>query len=88
MASVSSELFSSLKNMRSCAIVDYRLVALDQGQYRRQIEHFEYYWGLQKGDIDLASILNHIRSERPLFGMPTHSPNPLFDSPRRHGLQT
>ena len=26
-----------------------------------QIEHFEYYWGLQKGDLDLGSPLNHIR---------------------------
>ncbi|KAL1699941.1 hypothetical protein EV121DRAFT_215234, partial [Schizophyllum commune] len=26
-----------------------------------QIEHFEYYWGLQKGDIDLESPLNHMQ---------------------------
>ncbi|KAL1738617.1 hypothetical protein HDZ31DRAFT_50708, partial [Schizophyllum fasciatum] len=27
------------------------------------IEHFEYYCGLCKGDIDLASPLNHMQRE-------------------------
>lgn len=41
-------------------IVHHRIVALDEGHYRRQIQHFEYYWGLQKGELDLSSPLNHI----------------------------
>lgn len=35
-------------------------MSLDESQYRRQVEHFEYYWGLQKGDLSLSSPLNHI----------------------------
>ncbi|KAL1742951.1 hypothetical protein HDZ31DRAFT_42111 [Schizophyllum fasciatum] len=60
MSAVPSDAISTVNNLRDCAVVSKRLVALDQGQYRRQIQHFEYYWGLRKGEIDLASPLNHI----------------------------
>ncbi|KAL1740307.1 hypothetical protein HDZ31DRAFT_47754, partial [Schizophyllum fasciatum] len=42
-------------------IVSHRILALDQSRYRRQIEHFEYYWGMQKGELELSSPLNHIQ---------------------------
>ncbi|KAL1714078.1 hypothetical protein EV715DRAFT_210276 [Schizophyllum commune] len=61
MSAVLSESISQTKKMQDCPIVDYKVVDLDEGRYRRQIEHFEYYWGLQKGDLDLSSPLNHIR---------------------------
>ncbi|KAL1734990.1 hypothetical protein EV714DRAFT_201536, partial [Schizophyllum commune] len=38
-----------------------RIIDLDTGRYRRQIEHLEYHWGLPKGGLDLASPLNHVR---------------------------
>ncbi|TRM63446.1 hypothetical protein BD626DRAFT_621818 [Schizophyllum amplum] len=60
MTYIHSTAFSTCKNMADCPIVRHRIVSLDQGQYRRQIEHFEYYWGLQKGDLSLSSPLNHI----------------------------
>ncbi|KAL1739914.1 hypothetical protein HDZ31DRAFT_48551 [Schizophyllum fasciatum] len=61
MTSISSESLSTVKNLRKCQTINHRIVALDDGHYRRQITHFEYYWGLQKGDIDLASPRNHIQ---------------------------
>ncbi|KAI5826234.1 hypothetical protein K523DRAFT_375153 [Schizophyllum commune Tattone D] len=61
MAAIPSEFISESKNMQDYPIVDFKVVDLDEGRFRRQIEHFEYYWGLQKGDLDLSSPLNHIR---------------------------
>ncbi|TRM63509.1 hypothetical protein BD626DRAFT_402514 [Schizophyllum amplum] len=63
MQPVPSQNIYTSKNVEACTIVSQRVVCLDVGHYRqsRQIQHFEYYWGLQKGDIDLASPLNHIQ---------------------------
>ncbi|KAL1660233.1 hypothetical protein GGF50DRAFT_119133 [Schizophyllum commune] len=61
MTVINSDAFSTAKETHEYPIVNHRIVDLDQGQYRRQIEHFEYYWGLQKGDIDLESPLNHMQ---------------------------
>ncbi|KAL1751073.1 hypothetical protein FB107DRAFT_251705 [Schizophyllum commune] len=61
MTVINSDAFSTAEKMHGYSIVNHRIVDLDQGQYRRQIEHFEYYWGLQKGDIDLESPLNHMQ---------------------------
>ncbi|KAL1674749.1 hypothetical protein EV122DRAFT_281744 [Schizophyllum commune] len=63
MIVINSDAFSTAEEMHEYPIVNHRIVDLDQGQYRRQIEHFEYYWGLQKGDIDLESPLNHMQRE-------------------------
>ncbi|KAI4522038.1 hypothetical protein K525DRAFT_269276 [Schizophyllum commune Loenen D] len=60
MSSIPSEAISTCQSMRS-PVVNHRLVALDEGAYRRQIEHFEYHWGMQKGELDLHSPLNHIQ---------------------------
>ncbi|KAL1742947.1 hypothetical protein HDZ31DRAFT_42101 [Schizophyllum fasciatum] len=60
MVTVPSANVSTRKHLKNTPIINFRIVNLDAGQYRRQIEHFEYYWGLQKGDIDLASPMNHI----------------------------
>ncbi|KAI5830946.1 hypothetical protein K523DRAFT_415428 [Schizophyllum commune Tattone D] len=61
MTVINSDAFSTAKKMHEYPIVNHRIVDLDLGQYRRQIEHLEYYWGLQKGDIDLESPLNHMQ---------------------------
>ncbi|KAL1734980.1 hypothetical protein EV714DRAFT_268251 [Schizophyllum commune] len=61
MTVINSDAFSTARETHEYSIVNHRIVDLDQGQYRRQIEHFEYYWGLQKGDIDLESPLNHMQ---------------------------
>ncbi|KAL1713952.1 hypothetical protein EV715DRAFT_295571 [Schizophyllum commune] len=47
--------------MHSLPILEHRIIDLDTGRYRRQIEHLEYHWGLRKGELDLASPLNHIQ---------------------------
>ncbi|KAI5886890.1 uncharacterized protein SCHCODRAFT_02554005, partial [Schizophyllum commune H4-8] len=60
MTVVLSQDISTCRNMHSLPVTDFRLVDLDPGLYRRQIEHFEYYWGLEKGQVDLASSLNHV----------------------------
>ncbi|KAL1660121.1 hypothetical protein GGF50DRAFT_63868 [Schizophyllum commune] len=59
--SVSSTSMSTQKNMDTLPIVNHRLVDFDTSLYRRQVEHFEYYWGLQKGELDLDTPLNHIQ---------------------------
>ncbi|KAL1739606.1 hypothetical protein HDZ31DRAFT_68767 [Schizophyllum fasciatum] len=60
MSAIPSENISKRKDMHDLPIVNHRILALDQGRYRRQIEHFEYYWGMQRGELDLSSPLNHI----------------------------
>ncbi|KAL1746766.1 hypothetical protein HDZ31DRAFT_61959 [Schizophyllum fasciatum] len=57
---IKSSSFSMLCDMETLPTVNYRLVDIDSGQYRRQIEHFEYHWGLRKGELDLSTPLNHI----------------------------
>ncbi|KAL1703151.1 hypothetical protein EV121DRAFT_292580 [Schizophyllum commune] len=52
---------STQRNMDALPIVNYRLIDFDSGLYRRQIEHFEYYWGIERGEIDLSSPLNHVQ---------------------------
>ncbi|KAL1713077.1 hypothetical protein EV715DRAFT_212365 [Schizophyllum commune] len=59
--SILSSSVSTQKDMDALPIVNYRLINFDSGLYRRQIEHFEYYWGLQRGEIDLSSPLNHVQ---------------------------
>ncbi|KAL1713960.1 hypothetical protein EV715DRAFT_210573 [Schizophyllum commune] len=61
MASILSDAFSTNKKIHGCPVVNHTILDLDPGQYRRQIEHYEYYWGLEKGDINLESPLNHIQ---------------------------
>ncbi|KAL1754367.1 hypothetical protein FB107DRAFT_249532 [Schizophyllum commune] len=58
---IASQDISSKKNMDSVPLVDYRLMDLDAGKYKRQIEHYEYYWGLQRGQLDLETPLNHLQ---------------------------
>ncbi|KAI5886888.1 uncharacterized protein SCHCODRAFT_02752466 [Schizophyllum commune H4-8] len=60
MASIPSDAFSTIKKMHECPMVNHPVLDLDPGRYKRQIEHFEYYWGLEKGGIDLESPLNRI----------------------------
>ncbi|TRM63457.1 hypothetical protein BD626DRAFT_402105 [Schizophyllum amplum] len=61
MPSIPSHAFSTCNDMDADSpIVNHRIVSFDEGRYRRQIHHFEYYWGLQKGDLHLSSPLNHI----------------------------
>ncbi|KAL1742941.1 hypothetical protein HDZ31DRAFT_42115, partial [Schizophyllum fasciatum] len=55
MEAIPSEFISVKKNTFDCPLIRHRVVALDPGRYRRQ-----YYWGLQKGELDLESPLNHI----------------------------
>ncbi|TRM63462.1 hypothetical protein BD626DRAFT_568861 [Schizophyllum amplum] len=55
-----SSSISSEKDMKKVPIVNFRLIDMDTVCYRRQVEHFEYYWGLQKGEFDLTTSLNHI----------------------------
>ncbi|KAI5886936.1 uncharacterized protein SCHCODRAFT_02602659 [Schizophyllum commune H4-8] len=50
MSAVPSECISEWKHMQDYSIVDYKVVDLDEGRFRRQ-----------KGDLDLSSPLNHIR---------------------------
>ncbi|KAL1664413.1 hypothetical protein GGF50DRAFT_127219 [Schizophyllum commune] len=59
--SILSSSVSTQKDMDALPIINYRLIDFDSGLYRRQIEHFEYYWGLQRGEIDLSSPLNHVQ---------------------------
>ncbi|KAL1735033.1 hypothetical protein EV714DRAFT_280660 [Schizophyllum commune] len=59
--SILSTSMSTQRNMDALPIVNYRLIDFDSGLYRRQIEHFEYYWGIEKGEIDLSSPLNHVQ---------------------------
>ncbi|TRM63443.1 hypothetical protein BD626DRAFT_568843 [Schizophyllum amplum] len=60
MSVVPSTAISTHRNVEECPVVNHRIVSFDEGHYRRQIEHFEYYWGSQKGDLNLNSPLNHI----------------------------
>ncbi|KAL1660242.1 hypothetical protein GGF50DRAFT_130437 [Schizophyllum commune] len=60
MSWIPSESISACKNLSSVPILNHRIMSLDKGEYRRQIEHFEYHWGMQKGELDLSSPLNHI----------------------------
>ncbi|KAI5886938.1 uncharacterized protein SCHCODRAFT_02602661 [Schizophyllum commune H4-8] len=48
-------------NIQAEAVVNYCLVDIDAGRYQRQMEHFEYYWGLGKGELALDTELNHIQ---------------------------
>ncbi|KAL1714088.1 hypothetical protein EV715DRAFT_210317 [Schizophyllum commune] len=50
--------WAALKNN---PIVSHRILDFDVGQHRRQIEYFEYYWGMEKGDLNLDSQMNHIQ---------------------------
>ncbi|KAL1750762.1 hypothetical protein FB107DRAFT_294363 [Schizophyllum commune] len=70
--SILSSSVSTQKDMDALPIINYRLIdfdvtvgctvlTFDSGLYRQQIEHFEYYWGLQRGEIDLSSPLNHVQ---------------------------
>ncbi|KAL1754383.1 hypothetical protein FB107DRAFT_291709 [Schizophyllum commune] len=59
--SIPSTSMSTQENMDALPIVNYRLVDFDTSLYRRQVEHFEYYWGLQKGELDLDTPFNHIQ---------------------------
>ncbi|KAI5886946.1 uncharacterized protein SCHCODRAFT_02672135 [Schizophyllum commune H4-8] len=59
--SILSTSVSTQKDIDALPIVNYRLVDFDTNLYRRQIEHFEWYWGLQKGELDLSTPLNHIK---------------------------
>ncbi|KAL1668212.1 hypothetical protein GGF50DRAFT_124141 [Schizophyllum commune] len=56
-----SSSISTQKDMDALSIINYRLINLDTGYYRRQMEHFEYYWGMEKGTLDLSTPLNHIQ---------------------------
>ncbi|TRM63431.1 hypothetical protein BD626DRAFT_547906 [Schizophyllum amplum] len=60
MSTIHSAAFSTFKDIEECPVVKHRIVSLDEDHYRGQIDHFEYYWGLQKGDLSLSSLLNHI----------------------------
>ena len=42
MSSVLSESISLTKNMQDCPIVDYKVVDLDEGRYRRQVRIMQY----------------------------------------------
>ncbi|KAL1742938.1 hypothetical protein HDZ31DRAFT_83781 [Schizophyllum fasciatum] len=57
---VDSHFVSTCQNMNDVPVINYRLVDLDAGRYRRQLEYFEYHWGLKRGDLDLTTPLNHI----------------------------
>ncbi|KAL1734984.1 hypothetical protein EV714DRAFT_201523 [Schizophyllum commune] len=59
MTVVLSQDISTCREMQDLPVTNFRLVGLDPGIYRRQIEYFEYYWGLEKGQVDLSSPLNH-----------------------------
>ncbi|KAI5829523.1 hypothetical protein K523DRAFT_372860 [Schizophyllum commune Tattone D] len=59
--SILSSSISTQKDMDALSIINYRLINLDTGYYRRQMEHFEYYWGMEKGTLDLSTPLNHIQ---------------------------
>ncbi|KAL1695865.1 hypothetical protein GGG16DRAFT_109039 [Schizophyllum commune] len=59
--SIPSTSISTQKDLNALPIIQYRLVNFDAGYFRRQMEHFEYYWGLQKGELDLSTPLNHIQ---------------------------
>ncbi|KAL1699929.1 hypothetical protein EV121DRAFT_166792, partial [Schizophyllum commune] len=59
MTSLPSEAFSTTKELQE--IVEYRIVDLSPSQYpRTKIEHFEYYWGLQRCTLDLSLPMNHM----------------------------
>ncbi|KAI5830959.1 hypothetical protein K523DRAFT_415439 [Schizophyllum commune Tattone D] len=61
MYAIPSTSLSTVVYMHSLPILEHRIIDLDTGRYRRQIEHLEYHWGLRKGELDLASPLNHIQ---------------------------
>ncbi|KAL1698685.1 hypothetical protein EV121DRAFT_217744 [Schizophyllum commune] len=61
MSTIPSEALSSCKSLESRSVVNHRIIDFDQGRYRRQIEYFEYYWGMEQGKLDLSSPLNHIQ---------------------------
>ncbi|KAL1674738.1 hypothetical protein EV122DRAFT_281732 [Schizophyllum commune] len=61
MYAIPSTSLSTAAYMHNLPILDHRIIDLDTGRYRRQIEHLEYHWGLRKGELDLASSLNHIQ---------------------------
>ncbi|KAL1742939.1 hypothetical protein HDZ31DRAFT_42125 [Schizophyllum fasciatum] len=60
-SAIPSHLVSTHEDLETMPIVSYRLIDLDAGRYRRQIEHFEYHWGLKRGELDLATPLNHVQ---------------------------
>ncbi|KAL1751080.1 hypothetical protein FB107DRAFT_279020 [Schizophyllum commune] len=60
MTAVLSTSISTHRSVKKCPIIKHRLLSLDAGQHRRQLEHLEYYWGLRKGELDLESQLNHV----------------------------
>ncbi|KAL1674761.1 hypothetical protein EV122DRAFT_281757 [Schizophyllum commune] len=59
-STIPSGALSIHKDVRTNVLVNHRLIDLDEGCYRRQFEHFEYYWGMEKGELNLHSPLNHI----------------------------
>ncbi|TRM63477.1 hypothetical protein BD626DRAFT_272258 [Schizophyllum amplum] len=60
--SIPSYAISSRKDaLNTGDIVNHRLAHFDAGKFRRQVEHLEYYWGLEKGTLDLATPLNHVQ---------------------------
>ncbi|TRM63440.1 hypothetical protein BD626DRAFT_402240 [Schizophyllum amplum] len=58
---IASSTISFQRDFKNVPLVDYRLMDFDAGRFRRQLHHFEYYWGLQKGEASLESSLNHIQ---------------------------
>ena len=42
MPAVLSESISLTKNMQDCPVVDYKVVDLDEGRYRRQVRNIQY----------------------------------------------
>ncbi|KAL1735004.1 hypothetical protein EV714DRAFT_244482 [Schizophyllum commune] len=61
MNAISSSSLSTRRSVKNSPIVSHRIVDLDAGRNRRQIEHFEYYWGMERGDLSLDSQMNHIK---------------------------
>ncbi|KAL1674726.1 hypothetical protein EV122DRAFT_220025 [Schizophyllum commune] len=61
MSVISSTSLSTRRSVKNSPIVSHRILDFDVGQYRRQIEYFEYYWGMEKGDLNLDSQMNHIQ---------------------------
>ena len=106
-AAIASQDISSKKNMNSVPLVDYRLMDLDAGKYKRQVrvqcsvphchvrlctfflqvEHYEYYWGLQRGQLDLETPLNHLQRESLDLVFPILTANLHRYSSERYGKE-
>ncbi|KAL1703155.1 hypothetical protein EV121DRAFT_281316 [Schizophyllum commune] len=59
--SILSTAIATQEDLDALPIIKYQLVDFDPGYYRRQMEHLEYYWGLEKGELSLSTPLNHIQ---------------------------